>query len=98
MKQIFIIGLFLCLFLIGNVQKATSQKKGKSSDERPNIIFILTDDQRWSALGYAGNDIIQTPEMDLLAKSGVYFQNAIVTTPICSASRSSIFSLSLIHI
>lgn len=92
MKQIFIIGLFLCLFLIGNVQKATSQKKGKSSDERPNIIFILTDDQRWSALGYAGNDIIQTPEMDRLAKSGVYFQNAIVTTPICSASRSSIFS------
>ncbi len=59
---------------------------------KPNIIFILTDDQRWDALGYSGNDIIQTPEMDKLASQGVYFKNAIVTTPICSASRSSIFS------
>ena len=39
----------------------------------------------------AGNKIIQTPEMDKLAQGGVYFKNAIVTTPICSASRSSIF-------
>ena len=41
---------------------------------KPNIIFILTDDQRWDALGYAGNAIIQTPEMDKLAKSGTYFK------------------------
>jgi len=59
---------------------------------QPNIIFILTDDQRWDALGYAGNDIIHTPEMDKLAKDGVYFKNALVTTPICSASRASIFT------
>jgi arylsulfatase A-like enzyme len=58
----------------------------------PNIIFILTDDQRWDALGYAGNSIIQTPEMDKLAKEGVYFRNAFVTTPICAASRASIFT------
>lgn len=61
-------------------------------NEKPNIIFILTDDQRWDAMGYSGNKIIQTPEMDKLAKSGAYFRNAIVTTPICSASRASIFS------
>ena len=30
--------------------------------DRPNVVFVLTDDQRWDALGYAGNDIIQTPE------------------------------------
>ena len=60
--------------------------------KRPNIIFILTDDQRWDALGYAGNEIIQTPEMDQLAGEGAYFKNALVTTPICSASRASIFS------
>jgi len=61
-------------------------------NEKPNIIFILTDDQRWDAMGYSGNKIIQTPEMDKLAQSGAYFRNAIVTTPICSASRASIFS------
>ncbi len=60
--------------------------------QKPNIIFILTDDQRWSALGYAGNKVIHTPEMDKLAENGVYFSQAMVTTPICSASRASIFS------
>ena len=61
-------------------------------DQKPNIIFILTDDQRWDALGYAGNPIIQTPEMDKLAKDGTWFRNALVTTPICSASRASILT------
>ena len=59
------------------------------ADKAPNIIFILTDDQRWDALGYAGNDIIQTPEMDRLAEEGTYFSHAFVTTPICAASRAS---------
>ncbi|MEK6477136.1 sulfatase [Catalinimonas sp. 4WD22] len=58
-------------------------------NDRPNIIFILTDDQRWDALGHAGNEIIQTPEMDRLAEEGLYFKNAFVTTPICAASRAS---------
>ena len=92
MKRNFTLTLLFCLFLIGNAQKAKCQNKSKTSSERPNIIFILTDDQRWSALGYSGNEIAQTPEMDKLAQSGAYFRNAIVTTPICSASRSSIFS------
>ncbi len=65
---------------------------GWTQTSKPNIIFILTDDQRWDALGYSGNDIIQTPEMDALAREGCYFKNAFVTTPICSASRASIFS------
>ncbi len=58
----------------------------------PNIIFILTDDQRWDALGYAGNRIIHTPHLDQLAREGVYFKNAFVTTPICAASRASLFT------
>ena len=59
---------------------------------RPNIVFILTDDQRADALGYAGNALIRTPEMDRLAAEGVYFHNAFVTTPICAASRASIIT------
>jgi arylsulfatase A-like enzyme len=59
---------------------------------KPNIIFILTDDQRWDAIGYAGNKVIQTPEMDRLSKEGVYFKNSFVTTPICAASRASILT------
>jgi arylsulfatase A-like enzyme len=76
--------LFFCIFLISTT--ASSQNK------RPNIIFILTDDQRWDALGVAGNPIVQTPEMNALAKAGTYFKNAFSTTPICAASRASILT------
>jgi len=63
-----------------------------SKQKRPNIIFLLTDDQRLDALGCAGNSIIQTPNMDFLANNGTRFENAYVTTPICAASRASIFT------
>lgn len=66
--------------------------ESNSRNVKPNIIFILTDDQRSNALGYSGNNIIQTPEMDKLAGEGVYFKNAFVTTPICAASRASILT------
>ncbi len=59
---------------------------------RPNIIFLLTDDQRWDAIGYSGNETIHTPNMDKLAQQGVYFNNAYVTTPICAASRASMMT------
>ncbi len=60
--------------------------------DRPNIIFLLTDDQRWDALGYAGNETIRTPEMDRLAREGTFFRNAYVTTSICAVSRACILS------
>jgi arylsulfatase A-like enzyme len=68
----------------------SAQQKIKT--EKPNVIFILTDDQRFDAVGYAGNKFVETPEMDDLAKSGTYFKSAIVTTPICAASRASILT------
>lgn len=66
---------------------------GKSGPPtKPNIIFILTDDQRWDALGAMGNPIIRTPNMDRLATAGIKFQNAYVTTSICCVSRASILT------
>ena len=62
------------------------------SRRRPNIIFLLTDDQRWDTMGCAGNRIIQTPHMDALAGDGVRFTNAFVTTSICCSSRASFFA------
>jgi len=59
---------------------------------RPNIIFLLTDDQRWDAAGCMGNPVIRTPNMDKLAREGVLFENAYVTTPICCSSRASILT------
>ena len=54
----------------------------QQAQKQPNIIFLLTDDQRWDAMGSMGNQIIQTPNMDALANEGVLFQNAFVTTAI----------------
>ncbi len=62
------------------------------AQDNPNIIFILTDDQRFDAIGYVGNPLAHTPEMDKLATSGTFFENAMVTTPICAASRASLLS------
>lgn len=64
----------------------------QSEAKRPNLLFILTDDQRWDAVGYAGNPYIQTPNIDRLAEEGVVFTNSFVTTSICAASRASIFT------
>ena len=59
---------------------------------RPNILFMLTDDQRFDDLGCMGNKIIQTPNLDKLAADGVIFDNAFVTTAICCSSRASILT------
>src|SRR5690349_11607295 len=67
---------------------AWAQNGGK----RPNLLLLLTDDHRFDALGCCGNPIIQTPAIDRLAKEGVRFSNAFVTSSICCTSRASIFT------
>ncbi|MBT8043788.1 MAG: sulfatase [Verrucomicrobiae bacterium] len=62
------------------------------ADDRPNLLFILSDDHRADELSCAGNKILKTPELDKLVASGVRFPNAFVTTPICAASRASILT------
>ena len=62
------------------------------ASDRPNVLFILTDDQRWDAIGLGGSKHLKTPNMDRLGKEGVYFKNAFCTTSLCSPSRASILS------
>ncbi|TWT84907.1 Choline-sulfatase [Planctomycetes bacterium CA13] len=57
--------------------------------ERPNIVFILTDDHRWDCLAAGGNEIIATQNLDRICKSGTWFENAFVTLAICSPSRAA---------
>ncbi len=59
---------------------------------RPNVIFILTDDQRFDSLSMTGNPVTETPYIDRLAEEGVFFKNAFVTSPICGPSRANIFT------
>jgi len=59
---------------------------------RPNVVVVLTDDQRWDALSCAGHPHLKTPNIDRLAGEGVRFANAFCTTSLCSPSRASILS------
>ena len=58
----------------------------------PNIIFIMTDDQRWDALSAAGNTILRTPNIDRIATGGVRFTEAFVTNALCAPSRASLLT------
>ena len=71
-----------------------------SGAPRPNVLVILTDDQRWDALGVVQREQgeralfpwFQTPHLDRLAAEGARFANVFVTTSLCSPSRASLLS------
>lgn len=63
-----------------------------STDRRPNVIFIKTDDQRYDSLSMTGHPVTKTPNIDRLAGEGVFFDNAFITSPICGPSRANFFS------
>ncbi len=60
--------------------------------DKPNILFILTDDQGPWAMGCAGNKELRTPNLDRLAASGTRFDSFFCTSPVCSPARASIFT------
>lgn len=64
----------------------------KGATARPNVLVILTDDQRWDAMSCAGHPLLKTPNLDRLAREGARFENAFVTTSLCSPSRASMLS------
>ena len=59
---------------------------------RPNLIFFLSDDHRADFLSCAGHPVVRTPVIDSLARKGVRFENAFVTTSICAASRATLLT------
>jgi N-acetylglucosamine-6-sulfatase len=78
----------LATLAAGAVLPATAQ-----SSKPRNIIFILTDDHRYDALGFMKTQPwLETPQLDRLAHEGVHFKNAFVTTALCSPSRASILT------
>jgi len=60
--------------------------------DRPNVLLMYTDQQRWDALGASGNELIQTPHLDALAQDGALFEYAYVNAPVCMPSRHSMLS------
>ncbi len=64
----------------------------ESKKDRINLLFIMTDQQRWDALSIAGNKVLKTPNLDRLAEEGVMFKNAYTPCPVCGPARTSILT------
>ena len=61
-------------------------------EERPNILYILTDQQHWNMMSCMGNPWVKTPAMDSLAAEGVRFELAYASNPVCMPARTSMMS------
>ena len=62
---------------------ATAMAKVSTAAERPNIVFILSDDQAWTDYGFMGHTEIKTPHLDKLAERSVLFERGYVAAPLC---------------
>lgn len=82
----------LSVFLVAGVILTNTMLAQQSGEDPMNVVVLITDDQRWDALGAAGNEIIHTPRLDQLSEEGVRFTNAYVTSSICMVSRASILT------
>ena len=67
--------------------------KSIANSEKPaNLLFIMTDQQRFDALSYAGNKILNTPNMDRLAREGAWFENTHTQCAVCVPARASMLT------
>ncbi len=79
-------------------RRAFLQVLAQTIPRPPNVIFILTDDHRFDAIGFLkGQPFLETPHLDSLARDGVHLKNAFVTTALCSPSRASILTGKYAH-
>lgn len=88
-------GVTAALLIVFLADTASANEKDREARQH-NVIFILTDDQRYDELGFM-NEVIDTPNMDRIAAQGVHFRNAFVTTSLCSPSRASILTGQFMH-
>lgn len=77
----------VCIVLLILFSSCTT-KVELEEQNRPNIIFLMDDQHRWDALGFV-NETVHTPNLDQLAKDGVFFSQAVCQAPMCIASRNS---------
>ena len=94
-KSFSIVVLFLAVSLSSCKKETKSESLSENSKEvsrKPNIVYILTDQWRGAALGYAGNPDVKTPNLDAFAKEAINFTNAVSVLPVCTPHRASLLT------
>ena len=84
---VFVFTFFLLVFPVNLLAQETSSK-----DNRPNILFCIADDWGWPHAGIYGDKVVKTPAFDRIAREGVLFDNAYVSSPSCTPSRNAILT------
>ena len=82
--------VMLCCLTVS--QNLSAGKAMAEQAKKKNLLFIITDQQQSKALSIAGNTVVKTPNLDRLAKQGVYFKNAYTPSAVCTPARSSILT------
>ncbi|MFK7812999.1 MAG: sulfatase, partial [Maribacter sp.] len=95
MKSIVVLILFFFGISIFSCSESSKEFKKKT---RPNIVFIMSDDHAYQAISAYSDKLIQTPNIDRIAKEGMLFTNASVTNSICAPSRAVILTGKHSHI
>ncbi len=84
---------FVCglatFFLFLNAGLCLAQDSTAANKTTPNIILIMSDDQGWGDVGFNGNQVLQTPNLDQMAAGGVRFDRFYAVSPLCSPTRGS---------
>ncbi|WP_139959440.1 sulfatase-like hydrolase/transferase [Flavicella sediminum] len=83
---------FCTSLLFFSCKQETHNKTAESTESRPNIIFIFTDDWGWGDLSAHGHPYVKTPNIDRLVKEGTDFQRFTVASGVCSPSRAAIMT------
>ncbi len=81
----------ICAVLLG-LYPCKIAAQTTSTAARPNIIFIISDDHRWDALGAAGNPNIKTPNLDRMASEGLHLKQGTIHISTCSPSRATLLT------
>ena len=89
-----LIPIFAVLVLISC---GSAEQKENSGPDKPNILFVFTDQQTINAMSCSGNGYLETPAMDRLAETGVRFEQSYCTSPVCAPSRSSMITSRMPH-
>ncbi len=84
--------LFTCLLSTALAERDLPEVTKVAGAKPRNVVFILTDDHRYDAMGFTGHPFLETPHLDSMAHNGVHLKNAFVTTSLCSPSRASILT------
>ena len=84
------ISFLLLLALLAGLHLSCQSKK--SSELRPNIILVMSDDQGWGQVGYYDHPILKTPNLDMMAQNGLRLDRFYAGAPVCSPTRASVLT------